>query len=52
MSYAQPAAAGPAARQRPMLPRPFRVRWARQDTADTVTLALEPAGGEIGRAHV
>ena len=30
----------------PMLPRPFRVRAVRPDTADTVTLWLEPADGE------
>ena len=29
----------------PMLPRPFLVRSRRQDTADTITLALEPADG-------
>jgi NAD(P)H-flavin reductase len=34
-----PAAAGP------MAPRPFRVLSRRQETADTWTLALEPAGG-------
>jgi NAD(P)H-flavin reductase len=30
----------------PMLPRPFRVRDTRRDTADTVTLWLEPPDGE------
>ena len=30
----------------PMLPRPFRVQRVRQDTADTVTLWLEPLDGE------
>jgi NAD(P)H-flavin reductase len=29
----------------PMLPRPFRVREVRQDTADTVTLWLDPLDG-------
>jgi NAD(P)H-flavin reductase len=34
-----------AVRQRPMVPRPFRVRSVRQDTLDTFTLALDPVDG-------
>ena len=39
------AEAQATARQRPMMPRPFRVLSVRADTHDTVTVALEPANG-------
>jgi anaerobic sulfite reductase subunit B len=41
---AEPADAAPPAGPGPMVPRPFRVADRRRETADTWTLALEPAG--------
>lgn len=37
---------GPATSHRPMLPRLFTVRSTRRDTADTLTLQLDPCDGE------
>jgi len=41
-----PAAAEAAVATAPMVPRPFRVRRRRRETADTWTLTLEPLAGE------
>ncbi|HYK93795.1 MAG TPA: FAD/NAD(P)-binding protein [Thermoplasmata archaeon] len=45
MASSRPAIANAPTTGSPLAPRPYLVHWRQEETADTVTLTLKPAGG-------